>query len=143
MRKVTSAVVVAAVTGGSLLVSSTPSMAAVNPQKNIREVYYPKKTKKNLRGRATCWIWTSDGKVKNQYAHSRCKPIKDLAKDKAGIYVHWWQDGFKKIKLKAGADRYDARYNRSGSFKYLRWKVCMDRNLAPDPCSSTVVRKVS
>jgi hypothetical protein len=92
---------------------------------------------------ATCTVSTWDGLVRDQYAKISCS-LKDTKCDNNAVYIEWWQDGYRKIRLNNtnGCNKTtypsDTRYNNDGAFTVLRWRVCRDVPFAFDNCSSTV-----
>jgi hypothetical protein len=104
---------------------------------------FPPDTRSTTGASATCTMSTRDGRVHDQFADIDCN-IRDTLADRKSVYVEWWQDGFGKVRLSNNAGsgqtvrRRDSRFNPSGSFEHLYWRVCRDIPLFPDNCSGTV-----
>lgn len=91
--------------------------------------------------RAVCTIVTSKTYVANDTAGFYCN-ITDTLRDDYGVYVSYWIDGYNRGRLshnggsgtvaRSGTTRGDA------SIGTAYWRVCRDRPVIADNCSSTV-----
>lgn len=92
---------------------------------------------------ATCKGLTATKVIHDDTAYLTCD-LRDTLADHYSVYIAWHIDGYRDVKLynKRGASSVthfeSGQYNPDGSIGHIYWKVCRDRPLLPDNCSSLV-----